>query len=185
VAAAAPDPLQQRRPLVLGDDPLDLEEQLVFRRLAAGAVEEHHLYPGALQLVEEQHLVRVAPGESVGRVDVQPLETARGGDVPQPLERGPDQARAAEAVVDEHEVVEQPQPIGGHALAEGGDLAGDGLGLVLRRDARVHRGPHLAPLAPLAHRVLPPSPRRGSVWVVSATGSRWGARRRRSGTTCS
>jgi hypothetical protein len=181
VAAAAPDPLQERGSFVLGDDPLDLQNQLVPGCLANGAVEEHDLDPGPLELVDQHHLVRIAPGQAIGRVDVQPLESTGRREIPQPLERRADQARPAEAIVDEHELVQQPQAIGGYPLAQGSKLAGDrvGLRLVFRRDPRVDGGPHLG------HQLIPPCPCRRSVLVVCAGGSRLLSWRRVSGTTCS
>ena len=49
-------------PLLLGKHPLDLQEQVIFRALAQGSVQENHFHPGAPELIHQQHLVGILPG---------------------------------------------------------------------------------------------------------------------------
>ncbi len=60
--------------LVLGHDPLDLQQQVVFRTVTQGAVEEHHLDAAARELVHEQDLVGVFPGQPIRGVDIEPID---------------------------------------------------------------------------------------------------------------
>jgi hypothetical protein len=51
VPLAAPTALEELGPLVFGDHPLDLQQQLLFRGLGCGMVEEPHLYAGAREFL--------------------------------------------------------------------------------------------------------------------------------------
>ena len=138
---AASRPLQDLRALVLRDHALHLHEQLVLRRLARRAVEEDRRDPLLAQLVEQQHLVGVLARQAVGAVHVQPVDASLGDPIAQPLERGPHQRRAAEAVVEVNVLGQQHVAVGRHALLERRDLAVDRglLRLLLGRNARVNR----------------------------------------------
>ena len=65
--------LQDLGALILGDHPLDLEKQIVFRGAPDRAVQENDLGPGATKLVDDEHLVRITPGKAVGRMNVDAL----------------------------------------------------------------------------------------------------------------
>ena len=104
LAAAAA--LGDLRPLVLGDHPLELTQQLILRR--AGPLRllgEHHLDPGALELFEQQHLIGVTAREPVRRMTQQHLEAALDRQVAQPLQRRAAQHRARDALVLEHQIL--------------------------------------------------------------------------------
>ena len=119
--------------------PLDLQQQVVLGRAADRAVEEDDLDAGAAELLHQQHLVGIAAGQPVGGVDVErSMRPGRHG-VAQPLQRRAQQAGAAVALVDVGVVGLELPAIGGDALAQRGDLAGDGVvaRLLLGRDARV------------------------------------------------
>ena len=58
-------PLQDLGPLILGDHPLDLEQQVILRRLAQRAVEEHDLDAGTPELVDELHMFMNPTGISI------------------------------------------------------------------------------------------------------------------------
>ena len=76
----APATLSDLRTLVLGDHPLELAQQLILRRARPlGLLGEDDLDPAARELLEQQHLVGVAPRQPVGRVAEHHLEA--------PLER--------------------------------------------------------------------------------------------------
>ena len=66
VAAPASAALEELGTLVLGDHALDLQEQVVLGAAADGAVEEHHLHAGTAELLDQEHLVGIAPGQAVG-----------------------------------------------------------------------------------------------------------------------
>src|SRR6266571_3720839 len=46
-------------PLILGDHPLHLQEQVVFRTLAQGPVQEDDLHPRTPELIHQQHLIGI------------------------------------------------------------------------------------------------------------------------------
>ena len=103
-AAAA---LEHLRPLVLGEHPLQLQQQGVLGAVADRPVQEHHprIRPG--ELLEQQHLVRVTAGEAVGGVDVDDVDRRERDHVAQALQGGANEGGAAVAVVDEqHRVLD-------------------------------------------------------------------------------
>src|SRR5215210_3239576 len=100
VALAAPAALQDLGPLVLGHHALDLQQQIVLRREADRSIEEDDLDPSPVELVDQQHLISVAPRQSVRGVDVQAIKVAGRYGITQTLERGPHQGGSAVAVVD-------------------------------------------------------------------------------------
>ena len=111
--------------LILGNNALDLQQQVVLRALPQPAVEEDHLDAGAAELLDEHGLVGEIPRQAVGRVDVEAVDAAAGRLVAQTLEGGPQQGGAAATVVDETELLGHDAPVSGGALAEGGELAVD------------------------------------------------------------
>ncbi len=69
--------LSDLRPLVLGDHPLELAQQLILRRAGPlGLLREDDLDPRPLELLEQQHLVCVPAREPIRRVTQQHLEPA-------------------------------------------------------------------------------------------------------------
>ena len=66
MALAAAAALQDLGPLVLGDHALDLEQQVLLRRAAELVVQEDDLDAAAVQLINQQDLVGVLAGQSVG-----------------------------------------------------------------------------------------------------------------------
>jgi hypothetical protein len=123
--------------------PLNLEQQILLGRPADVVVEEDNLDAVPLKLLDKEHLVRVVAGESIGRVNIQPVEGAGRSLVAEPLQGRAEERAAAVAFVDEAQFGFQPQAVGLDARLEGLDLAGDriGFGMLLRRDARVDRRP--------------------------------------------
>ena len=103
MAFAAPAALDDLRPLVLGDNALDLQQQIVFRRQAERAIEEHYFHAGTLELIEQQDLVTEAARQPIGRMDVEALEVARRSRITQPFQGWALQRGTAVAVVDETE----------------------------------------------------------------------------------
>ena len=141
---AAAEPLTQQCPLVLGDRPLDLQQELVAGVIGDGAVEERDGAAGAAELLQEQDLVGVLAGQAVGGEDAEDLDLAVAHAIAQGVEAGPVEAGAAAALVPEHVVVVQVVTLGLGPGAQGGELAVDGLLalLALGRDASVDGGAH-------------------------------------------
>jgi hypothetical protein len=150
------------RPLVLGDHPLELAQQLVLRGARAlRLLREDHLDPRPLELLEQQHLIRVTTREAVRRVTQQHLEPALDGQIAHPLERRPAQHGARDALVLEHQIFGDQQPAPGGELTQRDGLTLDRLlaTLAVRGHPRVDRGdprrprrlPDHAAVAVLAH----------------------------------
>lgn len=68
-------------------------------------------------------------------MDVEAVQPALRGLIPQPLKRGTHQDRTAVSLVNELTVPQKPEAVGRNPLTQGGELAGDGVGvrLLLRR----------------------------------------------------
>ncbi|HVI16965.1 MAG TPA: hypothetical protein VM712_01220, partial [Gaiellales bacterium] len=84
LAAAAP--LQDLGPLILRHHALHLQQQVILGRGANRPIEEDDLHPGAVQFVHKQHLVGVAPRQTIRGVDVDPVQRASRSEVAQLLE---------------------------------------------------------------------------------------------------
>src|SRR5712691_779273 len=158
VQLAAAGALGDLRALVLGNHPLELAQKLILGRAGAlRLLREADADTGAVELLEQQHLVGVAAREPVGRVAEHELEAALRGAVAQPLQRRPRQRRSGDAVVAEDELLRDEQAALGRQLTQRRELTRDRrlLALTLRRHARVDRcHPHL-PVLTVAQR-LPP-----------------------------
>ena len=63
---ATPEALAEQRSLVLGDGALDLKQELVARIVGDGMVEELDRASHPAELLQQQHLIGVAPGQAVG-----------------------------------------------------------------------------------------------------------------------
>ena len=125
MAAPAPAPLQDLGPLVLGDDALDLKQQVVLRGAADRVVEEDHVGPGPPELLDQQDLVGIAAGQPVRRHDVDALDRSSGDRVAQALQRRAHQERAAVALVDIGVVRLQSPTVGRDPLAQDRHLSED------------------------------------------------------------
>ena len=105
-------PLQDLGALVFGNDALDLEQEVVLRAGADGPVEEGDLNAGAPELLHQQGLVRMTPGEPVGREYVDTVDLPGGRRIAQPLQGWTHQRGSAVALVDEGVIWEHRDPIG-------------------------------------------------------------------------
>ena len=85
---AAAEPLGEDGPLVFGDGPLDLEQELVVRVVGDRPLDELDLAGGLAELLQQQDLVGIAPSESVGAVDADDFEFALVGGVAEAVEGG-------------------------------------------------------------------------------------------------
>ena len=144
---AAAGPLGDERPLVLGDGPADLEQQLVLRVVGERPVGELDPAAAALQLLQKQDLVDGVAGQPVGVGDEDAVELGRRGEVAELVEAGATQRRPGVPVVAEDVVIlERPLALR-DAAAQAVELLVDGLrlGLALGRDPGVDRGSHRHP----------------------------------------
>src|SRR5829696_1815428 len=143
VALSAPTALEHLGPLVFGEHALELEQQAVLRRVSDRAIEEDHLRAGAGELLQQQHLMRVAAGEAIRGMDVDDIDRRQGHEVTQALQGRSDQTGAAVAVVDEQHVIAELIAVLYHSRFQLGELAVDGvaLSLLVGRDARVDGHP--------------------------------------------
>src|SRR3954467_9233219 len=144
VALAAPAALQDLGPLVLGHHALDLQQQIVLRREAGRRIEEDDLNPRPVELVHQQHLISVAPRQSVRGVDVQAIKVAGRHGIAQTLEGGPHQGGSAVALVGKATLGRQGEAVLREAGLQRRDLAIDGVAgrLLLGRDAGVDGDAH-------------------------------------------
>src|SRR3954449_4500026 len=85
IAPPTPAALQDAGALVLGNDALNLKQEIVFGCPTERAIEEHVLHAGPAELLNEQHLISIAPRQPVGRVHVDPVDLARGHGIAQSL----------------------------------------------------------------------------------------------------
>lgn len=75
---ATPVPFDNLGALILGDHALHVQEQSILRAVAQGVVQEDDLHPGPAELIDQQDLVGVFPGQAIRRVDREPVDAARG-----------------------------------------------------------------------------------------------------------
>jgi hypothetical protein len=95
---------------IFGDHALHLGQQFALWRIAARVLQENELEVYFLKFLNEQPLMGVVPGESIRgqdhhRIELPPLRT-----IPQPVQAGAIETRAADAVV-ERGMVRQEAPL--------------------------------------------------------------------------
>jgi len=140
--AASTTPLEDLRPLVLGDHALNLQQHVVLGTVVQGVVQEDHLNAGLLELLHQEELIRVVTGQPIGTMHIDPIDPPGGRHVPQAFQGRTDQRRPGVSVVQEVELRVQMEAVGSQTLLQGLYLAGDGagFGLVVRRDASIQGG---------------------------------------------
>ena len=106
---AAAVAFQDLRLLVLGEHALELDQQLVFGAVAAGALDELDAGAGAGELLEEEGLVGELAGQPVGAVAQHHVHADPGDGVAQPFQGRALQGGARVAVVGEHPVLSHVQ----------------------------------------------------------------------------
>jgi hypothetical protein len=141
---AAAEPLGEHRPLVLGDGPLDLEQELVVRIVGDRRVDELDVAAGPAELLQQEDLVGVTPRQPVGAEDRDDIELAGAGGVAEAVEGGSVEARSGVSLVDEDVLVLELMPAIRGPAAEGRELAVDRLvtPLPLGRDPGRDGGSH-------------------------------------------
>ena len=81
--------LQDLRPLIFGNHPLELHQQLIFRAVALRRFHKQRLDAVAGEFLDQQNLVRVFPAETVRRVREHNLDVPFGGQVSHALQARP------------------------------------------------------------------------------------------------
>ena len=117
MAPSPSSPLQDLGTFVLSNDALDLEQEVVFRAGANRAVEEGDLEASAPELLHQQGLVRMTPGEAVWCEHVDAVDLASGRCIAQPLQGRPHQGGPTVPLVDVGSVWAHCGPIGRDPLA--------------------------------------------------------------------
>jgi hypothetical protein len=142
MAFATAAALHERGTFVFGDDALHLEQQLILGGRADRAIEKDNRYPCVGQFFHEQHLVGIPTRQAVRGTDRESIDAAQRGEIPQALQAGTNQGRAALPIVDKRALGRKVQTILTGPFVQGGHLAFDrlGRGLALRGDARVECG---------------------------------------------
>ncbi len=137
MALATPVTLDDLGPLILGNHPLHLQQQVVFRALPQGSVEEHDLDASASELIHQQDLVGIFPGQAIWRVDRESVHAARGEHIAQALQRRADERGSTIPFIQKLHRLGHGEAIGRDALLQRRHLTRDGvrLGLLLRRHA--------------------------------------------------
>ena len=107
---AAPVPLGQLGFLVLGEDALELDQQLVLGGVAAGALDELGPDPGPGEFLQQQRLVGELAGQPVRGIHQHHVHAALGDQVAQRLQGRADQRRARMALVFEDPLFRDVKP---------------------------------------------------------------------------
>jgi hypothetical protein len=143
MAPSPPTTLQDLGTLVLSNNALALEQEVVLGTGANGPVEEGDLDAGSPELLHQEGLMRVAPGQPVGREKIDPVDLPGRHSVAQPFQSRPHQRGSAVPLVNIDRGWAQCGPIGRDPLAQRSHLAGDGVvpHLGLAGDPCVERSP--------------------------------------------
>ncbi|HUQ11044.1 MAG TPA: hypothetical protein VM146_12075 [Steroidobacteraceae bacterium] len=120
--ATTPNPLENLGALVLGDDALNLQQEIILRRVADRAVQEYHLGPGATKLLNQQDLMGVASCQPVGREQIDALDMRAGHRIAQLLQCRTLKVRAAAPIIHVAVIRLKLQAISGDALLQHRDL---------------------------------------------------------------
>jgi len=102
VGLAAAGPLEDLRPLVLGDHALELHQQRVLGRVRARSLDEHHAAARLGELLDQQRLVGVLAGQPVRGVDEHHLHRHLRHQIPQLLQGRAHQGGPGVPVIAEH-----------------------------------------------------------------------------------
>jgi hypothetical protein len=132
-------PLQNLGPLVLGNDSLNLQQQLLLRRRCHRVIEEHDFHASSAKFLDQEHLERVLPGQPVRRMHVETIDRAGSRLIPQSLKSRPLQSFSRDAVVAKAKLDVELHAFLRNSLLDRAHLAVDGvrLCLLLGGDPRV------------------------------------------------
>jgi hypothetical protein len=125
VESPASSAFDDLRSFVLGDDPLDLKEELVVWGIAYGPLAEVDIHTCTLQLLQEQSLVGVLASESVRTEDHHHIEATLPSVITECVEGRSIQLASAESLVGVREGRRGPKAVLLSILRDGGELALD------------------------------------------------------------
>jgi hypothetical protein len=106
---------------------LDLKQEIVLGGAANWAIQEDDFHAGPAQLLNQEHLMGIAAGEAVRRMHINASQLPCCGGITQALQSRAKQDGSAVALVDIDVHGLNLMAVSGDALAQGGDLAGDGV----------------------------------------------------------
>src|ERR1700681_4481510 len=118
----ASNPFENLGALVLRDDALNLQQEVILRRVADRAVQEYHLCPGAAKLLDQQYLVGVTSRQPVRRVNIDALDMTGSHRIAQLLQRRPLKIRATATVIYVAVIRLKRKPVSRNALLQRRDL---------------------------------------------------------------
>jgi hypothetical protein len=124
---AAPKAGTEHRPFVLGDGPLNLEEELVRRGIREGAVEKDELAAQATELLQEEDLRGILTGQAVRPPPGPELKGPFAGGITQPIQARPVEPGATVALSAVDLLREQLRPLALGPRPQGGELTVEGL----------------------------------------------------------
>ena len=164
---AAAHALGNQRALVLRNSAADLQQQVVMRIIAHGAIQEFGSTSGLRPFLQEDHLVHIVAGEAVGGGDEHAVDLAALHGIAQVVQPRAGEDRAAVAVVAEHVRWVEAPALGGMGMNMSGkppELLLNGLvvDLVAGRNAAIDCYPHGRPPAGLGTPVPRSAPGRSS-----------------------
>jgi hypothetical protein len=129
--SASPHAFSDQRPLILGDRPSDLEQELVVRVLGHRPVEELDAAAVLLQLLKDEHLMDIVSRQSIRIGDEGLLERGHGRPIAEAVEAGPLERGPAVTVVTEDVPLSERPASGLEMRPQPVDLLFDGLCLGL------------------------------------------------------
>ncbi|MCW2239206.1 hypothetical protein M2351_003836 [Azospirillum canadense] len=124
---AAAKPFAQQGSLIFGDRSLDLQEKLIAGVIGDGVIEKGHRTAHTAELLQEQHLVGVAAGQTVRSQHRDDLHLTIAHRIAQGIQPRPVEPGTAVAFVAKHMAVIQVVAVGVGPRAQSGELAFDGL----------------------------------------------------------
>jgi hypothetical protein len=141
---AAAEALGEDSPLVLGDGPLDLEQELVVRVVRDRPLDELNVAGGLAKFLQQEDLVGVASGQSIRAVDADDVEFALARGVAEAVEGRAIEPSAGVTLIDVNMIVFEFVAVGGGPATQGVELAVNRLvaSLLVGRDPGVNRGSH-------------------------------------------
>lgn len=139
VTFPAPRAFHDLGPLIFGNHPLHLQQQIFFRATAQRVIQEHEFHTMMFHFIDQQYLVGVLARQSIGRMHVDAIDAPRIGHISQLLQSWPYKRASAVSIIDESQFRLQIQTIVANTLLKCLDLAGDRLllGLLFGRHSSI------------------------------------------------
>jgi hypothetical protein len=139
VAFAAASVGNDLAPLVLGDGPLNLQQEIAFGAFSRFVIQKDNLDASSLQFADKQKLVGEVPCQAIGREGIEAVDQSGGSLVTQALQLRPQERRTGTTIIDKTAFLRDGKPIVSGTPAQSLDLAVDGAfpRLLLRGDTGV------------------------------------------------